>query len=114
MHTIKAVLWEDFGLQTHFCGHFLWQHGEDSAACFMERCSAAPLAECDPFSVKMDCHRITEEFGLEGTCKGHLVQPPCNEQGHLQLDQVAQSPVQPGVECFQGWGIYHCYLYVYL
>ncbi|KAK4823689.1 hypothetical protein QYF61_005755 [Mycteria americana] len=27
-----------------------------------------------------------------GTFKGHLVQPPCNEQGHLQLDQVAQSP----------------------
>ncbi|KAK4807110.1 hypothetical protein QYF61_018451 [Mycteria americana] len=32
------------------------------------------------------------EFGLEGNFKGHLVQPPCNEQGHLQLDQVAQSP----------------------
>jgi len=31
---------------------------------------------------------------LEGTFKGHLVQHPCNEQGHLQLDQVAQSPVQ--------------------
>ena len=24
---------------------------------------------------------------LEGTFKGHLVQPRCNEQGHLQLDQ---------------------------
>ena len=24
--------------------------------------------------------------------KGHLVQLPCNEQGHLQLHQVAQSP----------------------
>ncbi|KAK4811229.1 hypothetical protein QYF61_022126, partial [Mycteria americana] len=50
---------------------------------------------------------ITEWFGLEGTFKGHLVQPPCNEQGHLQLDQAAQNPVQPGLECFQGWGIYH-------
>ena len=38
---------------------------------------------------------------------GHLVQPPCNQQGHLQLAQVAQSPVQPDLECFQGWGIYH-------
>ena len=45
---------------------------------------------------------IIESFGLEGTFKGHLVQPPCNEQAHLQLDQVAQSPVQPDLECFQG------------
>ena len=52
-------------------------------------------------------HRITEWFGLEGTFKGHLVQPLCNEQGHLQLDQVAQSPVQPELESFQGWGTYH-------
>jgi len=36
-----------------------------------------------------------------------LLQPPCHEQGHLQPDQVAQSPVQPGLECFQGWGIDH-------
>ena len=39
--------------------------------------------------------------------KRHLVQPPCNDQGHLPLDQVAQSPVQSDLECFQGWGIYH-------
>ena len=52
-------------------------------------------------------HRITECFGLEGMLKRHLLQHPCNEQGHLQLDQVAQSPVQPGLECFQGWSIYH-------
>ena len=51
---------------------------------------------------------ITEWFGLEGTFKGHLVQAPCNEQGHLQLDQAAQSPVQPDPGCLQGWGIYHC------
>ena len=48
-------------------------------------------------------HRITECFGLEGTFRCHLVQPPCSEQGHLQLDQAAQSPVQPDLECFQGW-----------
>jgi len=39
--------------------------------------------------------RFLESFGLEGTFKGHLVQPPCSKQGHLQLGQVAQSPVQP-------------------
>jgi len=48
-----------------------------------------------------------EQFGLEGTFKSHLVQQPCNEQGHHLLDQVAWSPVQPHLECFQGWGIYH-------
>ena len=39
-------------------------------------------------------HRITESFELERTIKGNLVQLPCNEWGHLQLGQVAQSPVQ--------------------
>ena len=52
-------------------------------------------------------HRMTECFGLERTFRGHLAQPPCSEQGHLQLDQGAQSPVQPGLECSQGWGIDH-------
>jgi len=52
-------------------------------------------------------HRIIECFGLEGTFRGHLAQPTCSEQGHLQLDQVAQSPVQPGLECFQGWGLHY-------
>jgi len=36
-------------------------------------------------------YRIIELFELEGTLKRHLVQLPCNEQGHLQLHQVAQS-----------------------
>lgn len=33
--------------------------------------------------------RIIESFELEGTFE---LQPPCNEQGCLQLDQGAQSP----------------------
>ena len=33
-------------------------------------------------------------------------QPRCHGQGHLPLDQVAQSPIQPGVEQFNGWGIH--------
>ena len=34
---------------------------------------------------------IVELFELEGTLKGHLIQLPCNEQGHLQLDQVLRA-----------------------
>jgi len=29
-----------------------------------------------------DDHRIIESSGSEGTPRGHLVQPPCSEQGH--------------------------------
>ena len=47
---------------------------------------------------------IIESFKLEDTFKGHLAQLCCNEQGDLQLDQIAQSPVQPDLECFQGQG----------
>ena len=50
-----------------------------------------------------------ECFGLEGTFRGHPAQPPCGEQGHFHLGQVAQSSVQPGLECFQGWGIKHLF-----
>lgn len=32
--------------------------------------------------------RITAEFRLEQSIRGHLVKPHCNEQGHLQLSQV--------------------------
>ena len=49
-------------------------------------------------------HRIIEWFGLEGTLKITYFQPLCHGQGHLPLDQVAQSPVQPGLEHFQGGG----------
>jgi len=35
---------------------------------------------------------IIESCGMEGTLKGHVVQLPCNEQGHLQLDQAFRAP----------------------
>ena len=32
-------------------------------------------------------------------------QPPCYVQGRQPPDQAAQSHIQPGLECLQGWGI---------
>jgi len=52
-------------------------------------------------------HRITESLELEGTFKGHLVQFLYIEQGHPQLDQVAQGLVQPHLECLQGQVFHH-------
>jgi len=33
-----------------------------------------------------------ELFELEGTLKGHVVQPLCNEQGHLQQIRLLRAP----------------------
>lgn len=43
---------------------------------------------------------------LGETLKIIQFQPHCCGQGHLQLDQVAQNLIQPGLEHLQGWGIY--------
>lgn len=39
--------------------------------------------------------------------KGHFIHLLCTEQGHLQLDHVAQSLVLPDTGCTQGLGIHH-------
>lgn len=52
-------------------------------------------------------HIVIESFELEGTLKGHLVHLSCNKKGHLQLDQVDQSLVQPHPEHLQGQDIHH-------
>jgi len=53
-------------------------------------------------------HRIVEWFVLEGTLQTIQFQPPCHQQGHLPPDQVAQSPIQPGLENCQGGGSHSC------
>ena len=56
---------------------------------------------------KIPCfHRIIEWFRLEGTFEIIQFQPPCYRQGHFPLDQVVQSPIQPGLQCFQEGGIH--------
>lgn len=49
-------------------------------------------------------HRITELFELKRTFEGpnpnpNLVQIPCNGQGHLQLDQAAQTSLSRSHAC---------------
>jgi len=42
--------------------------------------------------------------------KDHIAHPvptPCCVQGRQPLDQAAQSHIQPGLECLQGWGIHN-------
>jgi len=51
----------------------------------------------DSTFIESQNQRIIECFRLEGTFRCHLAQSHCSEQGHLKLDQVAQSPVQPGL-----------------
>lgn len=46
---------------------------------------------------------IESKNGLEGIFKTIYFQPPWLEQGHLPWDLVACSPVQRGLEHFQGW-----------
>jgi len=41
------------------------------------------------------------------TFEDYLVQPSCHDQGWLSRDQVVQSPIQPDLEHFQGWGIHN-------
>lgn len=38
--------------------------------------------------------RITEYLELAGTVKGHLAQRLCSEEGHAQLENVAQCTIQ--------------------
>lgn len=49
---------------------------------------------------KVHFHRTVEPSELEGTPKGHPVQPPCNAQRHSQLHQVLRTPsslMSPGM-----------------
>ena len=43
---------------------------------------------------------------VEKDHNAHAVPTPCYVQGHQPADQAAQSHIQPGLECLQGWGIH--------
>ena len=66
---------------------------------------------CDPFPLvtlsRNLNHRIIEWPGLKRTTMIIEFQPPCHVQGRQPPDQAAQSHIQPGLECLQGWGIHN-------
>jgi len=41
---------------------------------------------------------------VEKAHSAHPVPTPCYVQGRQPADQAAQSHIQPGLECLQGWG----------
>jgi len=43
---------------------------------------------------------------IEKDHNAQLVSTLCYVQGGQPADQAAQSHIQPGLECFQGWGIH--------
>ena len=111
---VGKQLWQDlpcllgvmFSLQ-------LWSNSHCSPAIAQRNCCGTVLwfsvLRVPSFTIwlMLNLHRVVESFQLEGTLRGRLAQLPCNEQGHPQLDQGAQSPVWPDLECLQGWGIHH-------
>ena len=52
-------------------------------------------------------HKIVEWPGLKRTTMIIEFQPPCYVQGRRPPDQAAQSHIQPGLECLQGWYIHN-------
>ena len=43
---------------------------------------------------------------VEKDHNAHLLSTPCFVQGRQPAAQAAQSHIQPGLECLQGWGIH--------
>ena len=43
---------------------------------------------------------------VEKDHSAHPVPTPCYVQGHQPAAQAAQSHIQPGLECLQGWAIH--------
>ena len=74
---------------------------------YVDRVKIKTLIRSAKWICLSESYRIIESSEFEGMLKGHLVQLPCNEQGHLQLHQIAQSLIQADLEHLQGQGIHH-------
>jgi len=54
-------------------------------------------------AVRSQNHRMA---WVEKDRNAHPGPTPCYVQGHQPAAQAAQSHIQPGLECLQGWGIH--------
>lgn len=63
------------------------------------------IKEKNSYPILKDCHGIIECLELEQTFRDHLAPHSGSKQGHLHLDQDAQSPAQPAFECLCGRGL---------
>ena len=61
------------------------------------------MQETAAFVFPGDHHRMAL---VEKNHSAHLVPTPCYVLGRQPADQAAQSHIQPGLECLQGWGIH--------
>jgi len=78
-----------------------------SSFCYISSVTWSPSASISSSCSAKPLSRTIEWFGLEGTFRGRAAQSYRNKQGHLPLDQVAQSRIQLVLGCFQGRCIYH-------
>ena len=69
------------------------------------RCTWAWDSEEPILHLLLESYHIVEWPGLKRTTMIMEFQPFCYVQGHQPLVQAAQSHIQPGLECLQGWGI---------
>ena len=60
---------------------------------------------CDFKFVSSTIHLTMVRMRKNCSSESHLIQLPCNEQGHPQLDQVGQVLIQPHLQSLQGQGI---------
>jgi len=84
------------------CSHFVFLHAARCAVA-IEWVSQAPPQVCHGFFIESQNLRMAR---VEKDHSAHPVPTPCYVQGRQPADQAAQSHIQPGLECLQGWGFH--------
>ena len=86
------------------CARWHSAHGHAQLSCQRSRSSQNCLIEPPAWCWSLiSCHRMA---WVEKDHNAHPVPTPCYVQGRQPADQAAQSHMQPGLECLQGWGIH--------